>query len=201
LKREELEELHYISPIVNVPSILTHGILSHNKAKEMEHESCASQDIQDRRARVIVPGGGPLHDYVNLYFNARNPMMYSIKESHNTLTVLSISPDIIDLPGIIVTDRNASRDFTLFKPASDGLDIIDPELIFAEHWTHPNDPIKYDEHQGIMCAEVLVPTKADAHYILKAYVSCNQSYEATVNILSTARVNLEVVINGHLFFQ
>ncbi len=201
MKREELEELHYISPIVNITSILTHGILSHNKAKEMEHESCASQDIQDRRARVIVPGGEPLHDYVNLYFNARNPMMYSKKESHNTLTVLSISPDIIDLPGIIVTDRNASRDFTLFKPASDGLDMIDRELIFAERWTHPNDPIKYYEHQGIMCAEVLVPTKADARYILKAYVSCDQSHETMVSILGAAGQNLEITIDGHLFLQ
>lgn len=198
---EELEELHYIVPIVNMPSILTYGILSHNKAKKIEHESCASQDIQDRRKRVIVPGGRPLHDYVNLYFNARNPMMYSIKESHNTLTVLSISPDIIDLPGIIVTDRNASRDFALFKPASDGLDMIDPELIFAERWTHPNDPIKYDEHQGIMCAEVLVPKKIEVDYIVKAYVSCDQSHETMVSILGTAGKNLEIFINGHLFFQ
>ncbi len=180
---------------------MTYGILSHKEARKIEHESCASQDIQDRRASVIVPGGGPLHDYVNLYINARNPMMSKIRETHNTLTVLSISPDIIDLPRIIVTDRNAARAFALFKPASDGLDMIDPELIFAERWTHLNDPIKYYEHQGIMCSEVLVPTKVDAHYILKAYVSCDQSYETMVSILSTTKVNLEIVINGHLFFQ
>ncbi len=32
MKREELDELHYITPIVNVASILSKGILSHQLA-------------------------------------------------------------------------------------------------------------------------------------------------------------------------
>lgn len=199
--REELKELHYIAPIVNVPSLVTHGILSHNKASKIKHESCASQDIQDRRARVVVPGGRPLHDYANFYFNARNPMMHLIKDDHIELVVLAISPEIIDLSGVIITDCNASRDYALFKPAPDGLDVIDADLIFAEFWTHPSNRIKYDRHKGIMCAEVLVPDKVDANYIIKAYVSCSQSYEATASILSAAGISLEIQINGHLFFQ
>jgi len=30
--QEHLKELHYICPIANVPSIVEHGILSHNQA-------------------------------------------------------------------------------------------------------------------------------------------------------------------------
>src|SRR5205823_1165758 len=61
-----------LSPIANVPSILEHGILSHRLADRVEHESVAMPEIQMRRRTKQVPGGRPLHDYVNLYFNVQN---------------------------------------------------------------------------------------------------------------------------------
>lgn len=200
MKREELEELHYIAPIVNVPSILIRGILSHNGAKKIKHESCASQAIQERRERVVVPSGRPLHDYANLYFNARNPMMHLIKEKHDELTILALRPNVIDLTGTIITDCNAARGCALFKPAPSGLDVVDRDRVFAEFWTHPN-PIEQDEHKGEMCAEVLVPDKVDARYIFKAYVSCNQSREALITTIGTQKVNIEIAIKGYLFFR
>ena len=66
MKRGELTELHYIPPIANTSSILRQGILSHNRAKRMQHQSVAMNVIQDRRARVTVPGGRKLHEYANL---------------------------------------------------------------------------------------------------------------------------------------
>ena len=51
MQRHELEELHYITPICNIPSILRHGILSHVRAARLLHQSVAMQVIQDRRAR------------------------------------------------------------------------------------------------------------------------------------------------------
>ena len=200
MKREELEELHYITPIVNVPSFMMHGILSNKLAKKIDHESYASPDIQQRRANVVLPNGKPLHDYANLYFNARNPMMHVLKDNHAKLAVLSISLDVLDLPGVVISDQNASRDYVLFKPSPDGLEMIDSELIFAEYWTHP-DAIKYHKHKGIMCAEVLVPDKIGADYILKAYTSSAPSHEALVEVLGSSVSKLEVSINSYLFFQ
>ena len=200
MKREELKELHYITPISNVSSILADGILSYNKATNVNHKSCASLDVQGRRMSVIVPGGRPLHDYANLYFNARNPMMYVLKDKHLSLTVLAISQNIIEQPGVIISDCNAARDMALFKPAPDGLELIVPELIYAEDWRHPN-PIEYYEHQGKMCAEVLVPDKIDKHYIFKIYVSSSKSNNELTNICGIATRNLSLVIDSHLFFQ
>lgn len=200
MKREELKELHYITPILNVPSILVNGILSFNKAKDVNHKSCANPDVQGRRMRVIIPGGGPLHDYANLYFNARNPMMHVLKDKHLSLTVLAINPNIIEQPGVIISDRNAAREMALFKPAPDGLELIDPDRIYAEDWRHPN-PIEYHEHRGIMCAEVLVPDEIDKHYIFKIYVSSSKSNDELTNICGIATRSLSLVINSHLFFQ
>jgi hypothetical protein len=70
MKREDLLELHYITPIDNVLSILRSGILSHRLAAQVAHKSVAMAEIQDRRKKVVVPNGMPLHEYANLYIAA-----------------------------------------------------------------------------------------------------------------------------------
>lgn len=66
MKRDELPELHYITPIRNVPSILRLGLLSYRRAQRLNHESVADETVQLKRADKNVPGGQRLHDYVNL---------------------------------------------------------------------------------------------------------------------------------------
>ena len=90
MRRDELVELHYIAAIANVYSIVEHGVYSHNRAKLVKHHSLAMPAIQERRAKVNVPGDGPLHNYVNLYFHARNPMMFVRKQEHEGICVLRI---------------------------------------------------------------------------------------------------------------
>lgn len=51
MTREELTELHFITPIKNVPSILSRGILSHTRAAKVPHESVAMERIQERAVR------------------------------------------------------------------------------------------------------------------------------------------------------
>ena len=76
MNREDLSELHYISPIANLVSIMQRGILSNRRAAKLQHQSVAKQEVQDLRAKVRVPGGRALHEYANLYICARNPMLY-----------------------------------------------------------------------------------------------------------------------------
>ena len=142
MKRDELEELHYITPLSNVLSICQSGILSHRKVKGVGHDSVAMQEIQDRRARVVVPGGRRLHEYVNLYVCARNPMLYKRQARHAELCVLRISPEVLDLPGVVVTDANPSSPYVRFAAAPSGLRIVDREITFAQYWTD-QDPIQY----------------------------------------------------------
>nr|MBA2390780.1 DUF4433 domain-containing protein [Geodermatophilaceae bacterium] len=142
MKREELPELHYITPIANIPSILERGLLSYKRATSILRRSVAMQEIQARRAKVVVPGGQRLHEYVNLYIHARNPMLYKRQDQHRELCVLRISTDVLDLPGVVVADQNASSGYARFEPAPSGLEIIERDMVFAEYWTHPDDKIK-----------------------------------------------------------
>jgi len=54
-------EFHSIMPMENIPSVLEHGILSHERASKLPHASVAMDAIQERRDLKQVPGGLKLH--------------------------------------------------------------------------------------------------------------------------------------------
>jgi hypothetical protein len=201
MNRDDLKELHYITTIRNVPSIMSKGILSHKRAIKINHNSVAMEVIQERREKKAVPGGRPLHEYVNLYINSRNKMLYKVicegKVRHADLCVLRVNTEILDLPGVVVVDQNAASEYAGFYPAPSGLRKIDRDLVFAEYWTHPNNLIEEWLHGSIMCSEVLVPDRIDPGFIIGAYVSCSDA-KAT---LAAAEVVIPVTINPHLFFR
>ena len=198
MNREDLEELHYITLIANILSIRERGILSHNRAKKIPHDdSLAMQEIQERRKNKIVPGGNKLHDYVNLYICARNPMMYKRRGHHRAICVLRVSPTILDITGTIITDQNASSDYARFGPAPDALSMVDQDRVFADDWTNPYDPIAELRHKSIKCAEVLVPNQIPPEYIFGVYASGTEPLRQIQAIDPT----IAVAINGHRFFQ
>jgi hypothetical protein len=195
MKRHELHELHYITPICNVPSILQHGLLSHVRAKQHRPSSVAMPEIQDRRSRVAVPGGRKLHEYVNLYISARNPMLYKRLDQRDQLCILSVSTEVLDLPGVVISDGNASSDYVRFAAAPGGLAIVNRELTFADDWTDP-DRIQYFRKKSAKCAEVLVPDRVEARYLRSAYVWSEE-------VCQRLRVDtgaFRVEVNTHLFF-
>jgi hypothetical protein len=118
-------------------------------ARVVEHVDVAAAEIQDRRAGVTVPGDRPLHDYANLYFDARNPMMSVRRTRHAELCVLRMSCCVLDLPDIVVTDGNASSDYIRFGAAAHGLDFIDRDLVFATWWTD-SDPNEQAQEAGAL---------------------------------------------------
>lgn len=197
MTRDELSELGYIVPIATVPSILKRGILSHRRAKNVAHESIALEGVQDRRAKVIVPNGRPLHEYANLYICPRNPMLFKRQEIHAHICVLRVSSNVLDIPNVVVTDCNAGSKYVRFSAAPGGLAIVDRERTFALYWNHPEDQREHWRHSVQKCAEVLVPDFVPTRYISGAYASCHESNQALVD----AGFNLPVTMDGDLFFR
>ena len=196
MDRRDLKELHFITLIENVPSIVQHCILSHKRAAKLPHGSVAMQAIQERRKLVVVPGARSLHEYANLYICARNPMLYKRQSQHRELCVLRISTGVLDLNGAIVTDGNAASSYTRFAQAPQGLAIVNRDWTFAEFWTDP-DPIQKWRKTAAKCAEVLVPDRVHPRYLTGAYVSCKEAL-AKFDSLNT---DLAASIDGHLFFR
>lgn len=201
MRLDDLTELHYITPIQNVPSILQRGILSHKLAEKHHPETVAMPEIQDRRATVRVPDGSrfgrPLHEYTNLYFHARNPMLFKRQGLHQSLCVLRISTDVLHLPAVVVCGQNAASGYARFDNVADGLARIDRDVVFAEDWRHPGDPPAYYHHKSVKCAEVLVPDRVPPSHVQGAYVSCASSKQMLIGLAPS----LHVVVDAHLFFQ
>jgi len=196
MNREDVTELHYITATANLPSILQHGILSHTQAARVAHDSVAMPEIQERRRNKQIPGARSLHDYANLYFDAHNPMLSRCRARNNEICVLQINPIVLEVPGVIIADRNAASDWTSFWPLGDGLRVISRERVFARYWTHPGD--HYDEmsHKSEKCAEVLVPDHVGVEFIVGAYVA-NQDALLAFQCLNS---QLPVRIRGDMFF-
>jgi hypothetical protein len=197
VKVEEVKEFHYITPIKNVLSILEHGLLSHNKASKFLHDDISMREIQDRRAKKQVPAGLPLHDYVNVYFNARNKMMAKRRPEHDRICVLRISREALHIPDAVIADQNASSDFALFLSSPAGLQKLHAEEIFVRSWKFPNDQIREWRLGSMVCAELLVPHSIDPTLILGAYV-----LDSAVRERFTAlKTNVECGVNSDIFLR
>jgi len=199
MERAELDELHFITPIANLPSICTHGILSHNGIRKLglTHTSVAMTEVQDIRKGVTVPGTGkPLHDYANLYICARNPMLYKRKNEHRALCVLRVSCDVLDIPGTVVTDGNAAaKEYSRFEPCPEGLSCVDRSRTFARDWRDPVLPVFWRKRSQ-KCAEVLVPSSVPPKHLLGAYVSGDEAAE----VFNSHKTGLAVTIDPDFFF-
>jgi ssDNA thymidine ADP-ribosyltransferase, DarT len=164
-----VSELQCIMPIVNMPSVVAHGILSYERAAKLKHFSVAMQPVQDKRDRKAVPGGLRLHQYANLYFDARNPMLYVRRGEAHKLCVLRVSTEVLQLEGTVMSDQNAASDYARFLAPSQW-PMLDMNDIFARDWRHVDDQIRAWQHKSRKCAEVLVRHVVPPRSLLGAYV-------------------------------
>lgn len=190
-----LSEFQNITPVMNIPSILRNGILSHAQASKLPHQSVALQEVQDKRDQKRIPGGLALHEYANVYFHARNPMMSRRRDEAPSLCVLRVSTEILQIPGAVITDQNAVSKYVRFS-APDRLQSMDLDYVFALNWKHA-DKIEEWRHSSAKCAEALIPHRIPPGYILGAYV-VNAAVRKKLEELGFA---LPVDIYADLFFH
>lgn len=188
-------ELHCIVPIGNVRSVMQHGILSYEKAAALPHVSVAMQAVQDRRDLVQIPGGLKLHQYANLYFHARNPMMYLRQNQAGLLCVLQVSRRVLTLADVVLADQNASSSYVRFLGPHQ-LAALNLDRVYARDW-RCDDRITYYRQKAAKCAEVLVPHCVPAALITGAYVV----NEEACNALLAIGFDRPVMINPDLFFH
>ena len=182
-------------PLANIPSVLELGILSNERAAKVPHYSVALEVVQERRDSKQVPGGLKLHQYANLYFHARNPMLYKRKESAAELCVLRISTEVRHIDGVVITDRNASSDYVRFLHPSRAM-LLDYDAIFAMDWRH-SDQFEYFDRKSRKCAEVLVPHCVEPRFLAGAYVV----QSGVASKLKEAGFHLPVTIDPEMFFH
>lgn len=196
MERQDVKELHYITPIANVPSIVQRGILSKELSKKVPHESLAMEVIQAKRINKRIPGARNLHQYANLYFDAHNPMLSKRRNRNNQICVLRVDPLVLNLPNVIISDQNASSSYVRFDTVEAGLKFLNKDTIFARFWLHPDNQFEEWAHKSAKCAEVLVPDKVEPKYIFGAYVAS----ETALKDFKKLEIPLTISIKSDIFF-
>lgn len=195
MNRNDIKELYFITFIENVSSIMIHGILSHNKSRGLGYRDISEEGVQKIRAIKKIPGTNrKLHDYANLYFDAHNPMLSARRAENNQICVLRVKKTVLDIEGVVITDKNAARD-CWFKTVKEGLPLLDKDNIYVTFWLDSDNLINQYRLAGIKCAEVLVPDCVQPDYIVGAYVA----NEAALNKLCEIS-SINAIIKSELFF-
>lgn len=144
--------LHFMTPAANLESILAHGLLSRNAmlARGIAFVDMSDHEVQALRRRPEPVFDRSIHDYVPLYLNHMNAMLFRRRELRDSLVVLQIRSAIAAQPGVVFCDGNAAAADTGFAPDPDILG-ASLEALEAEYW------IEVEDGRRRRMAEVLIP--------------------------------------------
>src|SRR5690606_35259885 len=167
LENYKIEYVFHMTEVSNLKNIIQHGLLSHNEAhsKGLNKTDIALQDVNQRRANKRPIYGISLHDYVPMYFNPKNPMLYRRKQIQDNIVILAIDRRVIYQDKSIFSDGNAASDSTKFFNNLSDLIRLNWHCIKNEYW---ND---YDDGKRIKCAETLTHPRIPVKYVKK--IHCN----------------------------
>jgi len=200
---DDVKALYYITAIDNMGSICERGILSYHMAKKIPHESIAMDEIQEKRIKVMVPvadrKGISLHNFAPLYFDSWNPMLSKLRQINEKICIIALRKEILNLPGAIIADRNASSKYCKFGPSSDGLKNIEKEDVFRQNWKDQDEIIEW-EKRSKKCAELLVPGRISSEYFLGAVVVSDDAETRLRQQIGNRLKKFKIIIDRSRFF-
>jgi len=198
IRRRPVRELYYITHVDNIQSILQNGILSHGLIEKKNVEFTAIYDeeiVEWRREREVQ--GKSLWSFANLYFNARNPMLYRImcEKDLDDIAVLGISPSVLTLPDIYITTGNAAcakTEFLRYSPTMASEILKETE---KEYWTEP------DGSKRKIMAECLIPEVIPPEHINSIYTAYHKTREKIQRSLGVYASKVTVIRQPGMFFR
>ena len=207
MRKSDIKSLYYITHIDNLPSILDRGILSRAnvEALNLSPTSVANRNIISKREDKFTSSGKSLWDYANVYFQPRNPILFSLLQSMNLadLAVVGVSNKILQEQDVLITDGNAAADLTQFYSQPQGLTVIQEqwEIIQSDWWIEvpgAKHKIAPGARRKIM-AECLVPNRVKPEYIDSIFVANDTAKDRVKRLINNSQI--AVVIEPYMFFQ
>jgi len=145
--------LFHMTHIDNLMSILEHGIFSHNTAPN--YLDISNPDVNSRRERADPIHKKSLHEYVPLYFNPRNAMLYEKQaEYRSDIVVLEVARRVCLSNYTLFTERNAAANGCRFAYCLSDVRKFDWPNIQCRNWIK-NGFVNVDIKQ-LMMSECLV---------------------------------------------
>ncbi|GAB4532300.1 MAG: DarT ssDNA thymidine ADP-ribosyltransferase family protein [Anaerolineae bacterium] len=201
-RKRRIENLYYIAPVENLPSILERGVLSHAEVEKQKIRFVPIYDAQivASRQQRTTPDGSSLWEFANFYFQARNPMLYRVvhERKSKNIVVLALKPQVLDLARFI-SIGNAASPYSEILPKEEGLRrLLSREVweMVKSDWWRPEDGSK-----RIIMSECLVYGSIPADFIHTIYVADHQTAEEVRRLLGPRARQVAVVQDPPLFFR
>jgi hypothetical protein len=178
----DIKGLYYITHVENLPSILSHGILSHRYVEDhnVVYKAIYDAEIVGNRKLKTTPDGKSLWEFANVYFQPRNPMLFRVvhEKSPNDIAVLGLYPSVLDIPGIYITNGNAANNATEFFDYEGGMKAV------AQIWDTINSEWWNTESKRKIMAECLVPQLIPPNLVHSVYVASHKVAERVKTLIS-----------------
>ena len=194
IQKYNIRYLYHMTDLMNLASVLQHGLLSHNEAhrRGLVSKDISNQEVNKRRGETLIDDT-PLHDYVNFYFQPKNPMLSVKRDIQTQIVFLGADPRLLLEPTTVFSDGNAAADKTTFYRSTALLDQLPWEAINAAYW---ND---FEDGKRIKCAEILVYPKVETSNILKIF--CHSIARArAVQTVADSGMSIPVESAQHFYF-
>lgn len=185
------KKAYHFTHVDNLRTIAQYGLLSHTNVDVGGISRCDISDhgVQRKRARREPIHNRRIHDYVPMYLNPRNPMLYRLRCLADHLVMLAIDiSDFFPVPALF-TDGNAACSATCF---GSGLDTAIPsdEILRSECWNG------YYEGTRRRCAEFLVPDRIPVSLISSVYARNGRA-----KAIADALLPIPCAIEPDLYFR
>lgn len=145
--------LFHMTHINNLMSILQHGLFSHNTAPT--YLDISNPDVNSRRERIDPIHKNSLHEYVPLYFNPRNAMLYERQaEYRSDIVIIEVARSVCLSNYTLFTERNAAANGCRFVYCLSDVGKFDWPSIHIRNWKM--DGIVNIDRKQLMMSECLV---------------------------------------------
>lgn len=191
-----IKYLFHMTHKSNIANIFNNGLLSHNNAynNKLNQTDIADSQVNSRRTRREPVFGMSIHDYVPLYFNPKNPMLFKRREMQDEIVILALDRNLIYQSTSLFTDGNAASKDTKFFNELKNLNQLNWQCLNNEFW---ND---YPDGKRIKCAEVLVYSKIEYESIRKIFTR-NKATKQFVEQKDPMPFGIPVEVTNSFYFS
>ena len=188
--------LFHMTHIQNLGSIIDSGLKCHNAATE--YKDISNVKVNDRRDKEVNQFGN-LHDFVPLYFNPRNAMLYqTCKKFNDEIIILEIDKKITLKYYTIFCEGNAARSDAIFTSCKKKLHNFKWDNIYGNDWTNGSTNISGVETKSIMMSECLVKEFIPSSFISRFHVKDQYVLEKIYQKFGD--IGSDIFITPRLFF-
>lgn len=196
IEKMRIASLDHMTHIDNLGSIFKSGLLAHNNP--FKKIDISNREVNDRRNKKDPIYNKNIHDYVPLYFNPRNAMLYRNQiKFGDAIVILAFKKDTILLENSFFTNGNVASNHTLYSNDIRELEheAWDWNRIWSRSWNEQPDA---EDIKWSMMAEVLIYEKLETSQLQAIYCSSNNAKQHIEKHYHPS--NIEISVNTQVFF-